>query len=127
MFTVSSRCLAQKHRLGITLTSITVLILFLNWLDYRYQGYAILNDQIISVQNFVGLSKVITLLNSTKVQSFRKNSSRFLLNKDIGHFKFWIKSGDVSMDVGLRFVDGEDIEHIQENYFKANQGTFNSN
>lgn len=31
------------------------------------------------------------------------------------------------MDVGLRFVDGEDIEHIQENYFKANQGTFNSN
>ena len=99
--------------LGFILAVITVLLLFLQWLDYRHQGYSIISKNYIMIQNFLGFSKVQTFLNHSKIQAFDKNSSWLLLNKNIGHVNFHIKSGISDMSVGLRFVDGNHINEIQ--------------
>ena len=54
--------------LGVVASLINIITLFFMWLDYRYQGYSILNKNLIVIQNFFGLSKVVTLLNRTKIQ-----------------------------------------------------------
>ena len=87
--------------------------MFFNWLDCKYQGYAIMDSNLLAIQNFSGVSKVQTLVDRSKIQSFDKHSSLWLLRKDIGHFMFWIKSGMIPMHVGLKFVDLKDINYVQ--------------
>lgn len=99
--------------LGVVLLIGTLVILMFQWLDFRYQGYAIIDKNLISIQNYVGFSKVQTFLNPTKIQAFDKSSSYLLLRKKIGHFNFHIKSGISNMSVGLRFVDVDHIDNIQ--------------
>lgn len=99
--------------LGVILLAVTIIFLLINWMDFRYEGYAIMDDNLISIQNFTGFSKVKTFLDRSKIQAFVKHSSYFQLRKGLSHFRFWIKSGDSSVNVGLRFVDIDDIDIVQ--------------
>ncbi len=98
---------------------LAIISLFFNWLDFRYQGYAIMGKNLIAVQNFSYFSKVQTFLDHSKIQAFKKHSSVFLLRKNIGHFMFSIKSGVSSMEVGLKFADEKHIDEIQSFFTKA--------
>jgi len=104
--------------LGVTLLFVTLLLLVMQWLDCRQQGYAVQENDVICIQSFSGFSTVQTFLEQSRIQSFTKSSTKWLLNKHIGHVKFWIKEGNAPKDVGLRFVHTEDIETIQ-NRFRA--------
>lgn len=104
--------------LGLILLFVAAILLLFNWLDFRYQGYAIMGENLISIQNFSGFSKVQTFLDHSKIQAFKKHSSYFLLRRNIGHFVFFIKSGVTSTEVGLKFTDKEHIDEIQKFYVK---------
>lgn len=99
---------------GTGILLVSIIILAFNWLDSRYQGYEILDKNLIVIQKFRGISKIQTYLNKTKIQSFDKSTSLLLMRKKIGHFMFWIKSGLIPMPVGLNFLDNKDIDNIQK-------------
>lgn len=99
--------------IGMIPLVLSIIFLFFNWLDCRYQGYAIMDENLIAIQNFSGVSKVQTLVDRSKIQSFDKHSTLLLFRKNIGHFMFWIKSGMTPMSVGLKFVDLKDINNVQ--------------
>ncbi len=104
--------------LGLALLLIIGIILIFRWLDYRYQGYAFTNKNLIVIQNFIGFSKVQTFLNRGRIQAFDKKTSLFLFGKNMGHFEFHIMSGTDDMGVGLRFVDWDHINRIQSFFNK---------
>lgn len=99
--------------LGIIILLIGSVFILFNWFDYRYQGYAILDKNLLVIQNFVGISKVQTYVDRSKIQSFTKHSSILLLRKNIGNFEFFIKFGMIPLPVRLRYVDLKDINIVQ--------------
>lgn len=113
MLPITIACFYYFNFIGIIPLAFSLIFMFFNWLDCKYQGYAIMDSNLLAIQNFSGVSKVQTLVDRSKIQSFDKHSSLWLLRKDIGHFMFWIKSGMIPMHVGLKFVDLKDINYVQ--------------
>ncbi len=113
MLPITIVCFYFFSFIGIVPLVLSLIFMFFNWLDSRYQGYAIIDENLLVIQNFNVVSKVQTLIDRSKIQSFDKHSSLYLLSKDIGHFMFWIKSGMMPMRIGLKFVDLKDINDVQ--------------
>lgn len=127
MLPITIACFYYFNFIGIIPLAFSLIFMFFNWLDCKYQGYAIMDSNLLAIQNFSGVSKVQTLVDRSKIQSFDKHSSLWLLRKDIGHFMFWIKSGMIPMHVGLKFVDLKDINYVQSFLTKSSAYNFKKN
>lgn len=96
---------------------ILCILLMLNWLDCKYQGYSDDRLALLCIQNYQGFSKVQTYLQKGKIQSYTVRSSYFLARKQLGHAEFWIKNGSNSEKIGLRFMNQKDIDELMNEVY----------
>lgn len=89
------------------------LIWFLTaWLDTRYQGYAIQTENRICFQTFELFTKVQTFIERPKIQSLTERTSRWLYPKNIAHLTVFLKTGQETGAVALKFIQRTDKDKI---------------
>ena len=98
---------------------ISILLLVISWLDYRYQGYAIQTPKRICIQTFEIFTKVQTFVERSKIQSFTEQTSMWLYPKKIGHLEMYLKTGADAEAISLRFIQHQHVERLRSFYQKG--------
>lgn len=107
-----------KEWVGLILLMILIISLIYQWTKSQKQGYAIQENQTLCLQQFQSLSTVQLFIAHQNVQSFTRSSSKWLMEKDMGHIEVWFKEGDSPANFDLRFIQKEDGQFIYENFWK---------
>lgn len=101
---------------GLAISLLLLVLLLVAWLEAHYQGYAIQTASRICIQTFTGLSKVQTVVEREKIQSFTEKTTRWLFKKKIGHIKFYLKTGTSAERVALSFIDKTAIDELKHSF-----------
>lgn len=105
--------------LSLIILVIIIILLVYRWVKSQMQGYTIQENQILCLQQFEGLSTVQLFIAHQNVQSFTRSSTKWLMEKNIGHIQVWFKAGDSPTYVDLRFIQKVDEQFIYENFWEA--------
>ncbi|EME7219883.1 hypothetical protein A5816_000728 [Enterococcus sp. 3G1_DIV0629] len=104
--------------LGLLGSLFLMTLLLLTWLNAYYQGFAIQTTSRICIQTFTVLTKIQTIVDRDKIQSFTEKTTHRLFKKRIGHIKFCLKTGTSAEKVALRYVEKQTIDVLKNTFLK---------
>ncbi|WP_027108392.1 PH domain-containing protein [Lacticigenium naphthae] len=103
-----------------------VFVLFIaigvGWKMSRAQGFSI-NENILCLQQFQGLSTVQLFIAQKNIQSFTQSTTFWLVKKGLGHMTISFKEGELPAEFKLRFISQNDSAHIYEKFWKQTRST----
>lgn len=101
---------------GISAVVLVLFLLLFSWFDYQYQGYAIQTKSRICIQTYELWTSVQTFVERPKVQAVTEQTTKWLYPKQIGHVKLFVKAGQGTETMQLRYIKKEAIQEIKAFY-----------
>ena len=102
---------------GTGFLTLLLIKLGLDWKNSRVQGYAVLTNGMLSLQNFQGLSTVQLFIAQKNIQALAQSTTLWLAKKQLGHLKVSYKDGELPAEFSLRFISQADSKEIHEKFW----------
>ncbi|UXR75757.1 MULTISPECIES: PH domain-containing protein [unclassified Staphylococcus] len=95
-----------------------VMMIFKSYMLIQKAGWCVADDEIaIRRASYTGFKT--TYFKHNKILGWQREAHPVMSNAQLNHFFFTLAKGSTSMDVGLGFVDIQDIERLQTWYLKG--------
>ncbi|SFC66552.1 Uncharacterized membrane protein YdbT, contains bPH2 (pleckstrin homology) domain [Alkalibacterium subtropicum] len=105
--------------IGAASLLILVIALGIEWKKSRVQGYSILDNAILCLQQFQWLSTVQLFIAQKNVQAFTHSTTVWLARKNLGHLTIAYKEGELALAVKLRYIAQSDSKQIHARFWNS--------